>query len=203
MNKQQQLIDYVKSLQGYTKYLMGAKHYNSNNNPQKPHLLDCSGFVKWLFMMLGYTVPDGTYYQWQGSEEVNPNNIKIGDIGIKEYGGIGKYNHIGVYIGNGQWAHCSYSKNGIVIEKTNIFKYIRRFKGISLDNNSSPKNKIKKDDLEMIEQKEFIVNGRKVIMDTIVKNNYNYVKLQDLKEQKALIVDYDKQSKLPIIQSIK
>ena len=45
MKTRQDILKYAKSLIGYTNYLMGAKWYSNNNNPNKPKLLDCSGFI--------------------------------------------------------------------------------------------------------------------------------------------------------------
>ena len=137
MKTRADILNYAKSLIGYTNYKMGAKYYNYNNDVNKPKLLDCSGFVVWAYKMSGFSVPDGTYYQWQNSDEILQNELKIGDIGIKESGGVGMYNHIGIYAGSGQWIHCNYSRNGVTLEKTDIFKYYRRFNNVEFEDDLS------------------------------------------------------------------
>lgn len=53
----------------------------------------------------------------------------------------------------------------------------------------------------MVESKEFIVDGKKIKMDTIFKDNKNYVSLQSLKNSGILLVDYNKEMKIPVIAS--
>lgn len=203
MKTRQDILNYAKSLIDYTNYKMGAKWHNYGNNAKKPKLLDCSGFVVWAYKMAGFNVPDGTYMQWQTSEKVNYKDLQIGDIGIKEAGGVGMYNHIGIYAGDGYWIHCNYSRNGVTLEKTDIFKYCRRFNNVVFedDKQSKPYTQNKKEDDEMIQQKEFIVNNKKTKLETIFKDNKNYVSLQSLKQANILNATYDKEKKIAVITS--
>ena len=222
MKTRQEIITHAKSLIGYTKYLMGAKWHNYNNDPTKPKLLDCSGFVVWAYKMAGFPIPDGTYHQWQASHEISKDELQIGDIGIMGQGGIGTFNHIGIYAGDGKWIHCNYSRNGVTLEKTNTFKYYRRFNNLVFEDNKpqppKPSVKIKDDnktstsksnarirdnkgDDEVIERKDFLVNNKKVKLDTIFKENKNYVSLQSLKDAGVLNASYDKENKIAVITS--
>lgn len=189
------ILKYAKSLIGYTNYKMGAKWYNYGNNAEKPKLLDCSGFVVWAYKMAGFNVPDGTYHQWQNSMEIPQNQLKIGDIGIKEFNGVGMYNHIGIYAGNGLWIHCNFSRNGVTLEKTSVFKYCRRFTNIVFEDDR-PAYKPKIGDDEMIEKGKFIVNGKPIEMDRIMKGDFQFVKLQDLVKAGLIKAEWDNKSKL-------
>ena len=200
MSKREEILNNAKSLIGYTNYKLGAKYYTHNNNKENPKYLDCSGFVVWCYKMSGFNVADGTYYQWQNSKPISKEELKIGDIGIMNKDGIGAYNHVGIYAGDGYWIHCNYRANGVTLEKTNIFKYPRRFKNIvfeddriiSQNDNNKTENTVnttnskKKGDDEMVEKREFIVNGKKMKLDTIFKDSRNYVSLQSLKEANLL-----------------
>lgn len=222
MKTRQEIITHAKSLIGYTKYLMGAKWHNYNNDSTKPRLLDCSGFVVWCYKMAGFSIPDGTYHQWQATYEIPQSQLKVGDIGIKEFNGVGMYNHVGIYAGRGMWIHCNFSRNGVTLEKTNIFKYYRRFNNLVFEDDkpqpSKQTGKIKDDyktstsnpnariqdnkgDDEVIERKDFLVNNKKVKLDTIFKENKNYVSLQSLKEAGVLNASYDKENKIAVITS--
>lgn len=220
MKSRADILKYAKGLIGYTNYKMGAKWHNYGNNAEKPKLLDCSGFVVWAYKMAGFSIPDGTYHQWQNSMEIPKNQLKVGDIGIKEFNGLGMYNHVGIYAGNGLWIHCNFSRNGVTIEKTNVFKYYRRFSNLIFEDDkpqlSKPNGKIKddnkpsttnpnsqnkKEDDEMIVQKEFLVNNKKVKLDTIFKENKNYVSLQSLKDAGVINASYDKENKIAVITS--
>lgn len=195
MKSRQDILKYAKSLIGYTNYKMGAKWYNYGNNAEKPKLLDCSGFVVWCYKMAGFNVPDGTYHQWQNSMEIPKNQLKVGDIGIKEFNGVGMYNHIGIYAGNGLWIHCNFSRNGVTLEKTSVFKYCRRFTNIVFEDDR-PAYKPKIGDDEMIEKGKFIVEGKPVEMDRIMKDNFQFVKLQDLVKAGLIKAEWDNKSKL-------
>lgn len=151
------------------RYKLGAKALP----PAIPIYLDCSGFVRYCYKSAGFNVPDGTYYQWQGSESVSKNDLQIGDIGImKDPATLGKkVNHVGIYVGNGEWMHCNYSRNGITIEKTNIFKHHRRFKNVEFG----------EEGLSYMKTDVVVkMNGKAEKLQLINEAGHKYIKLQDL-----------------------
>ncbi|MDO4721454.1 MAG: glucosaminidase domain-containing protein [Peptostreptococcaceae bacterium] len=129
MVDRKKIVEAGERLIGTTRYKLGAKAAP----PQIPPLLDCSGFVRYCYLAAGVHVPDGTYHQWHGSVPVS--KPKIGDIGIMQDPGKlnGTINHIGMYAGDGYWIHCSYGHDGVRKEKTDIFKYPRRFKDVKFE----------------------------------------------------------------------
>lgn len=113
------------------KYKLGAKAMP----PSIPKVLDCSGFVRYCYKIAGVDIPDGTWYQWHASNSIKVSDLKIGDLGFKHDPGVERgINHIGIYAGDGKWIHCNASRNGITLEKTTIFPYARRIKGVSFTN---------------------------------------------------------------------
>lgn len=112
------------------KYRLGAKAVP----PNIPSHLDCSGFVRYCYLIAGANVKDGTWHQWHDSNSIKLSDLRIGDLGFKQPASSPGINHIGIYAGDGKWIHCNASRNGITLEKTNIFPYIRRFKGINFTN---------------------------------------------------------------------
>lgn len=168
MTKRQKIIETGKKLKLIdVRYKLGAKAIP----PQIPTYLDCSGFVRYCYLAAGLKVPDGTYYQWQGSEPVK--DLQVGDIGIMHDPAKlrKKVNHIGIYVGNGEWMHCNYSRNGITIEKTDIFKHHRRFKNVNFGEERTSYMK-----------KECLVNmnGKSEKLQLIQEEGHKYIKLQDL-----------------------
>lgn len=128
------------------KYKLGAKAMP----PTIPKVLDCSGFVKYCYKIAGVDIPDGTWYQWHASNSIKVSDLKIGDLGFKHDPGVERgINHIGIYAGDGKWIHCNASRNGITLEKTTIFPYARRIKGISFTNVNIKKQE--DDDMPRIE----------------------------------------------------
>ena len=154
--------------------------------------------------MAGFNIADGKYLQWNTSHEVKSNDLKIGDIGIKEHGGLGMYNHIGIYAGDGKWIHCNFSRNGVTLEKTNVFKFYRRFNNVKFEddkqtqkpNTPQVKPQINIGDNEMITKGQFKVDNKVVEIDRILKNNENYVKIQDLVKLGLIKADYDTVTKI-------
>lgn len=213
MKTRQDILIYAKSLLNYTNYKLGAKYYTHNNNQKKPKYLDCSGFVVWCYKMSGFNVADGTYMQWQTSESVLEKELKIGDIGIMKENGTGTYNHVGIYAGDGYWIHCNYSRNGVTLEKTNIFKYPRRFKNIKFDDDTQKdstdkSNTITSDtsksevDKEMVKMIQIESNGKVPTVNAINKDGNYYVKLRDLDKLGLLKVDYNQATKRPIVNKV-
>jgi len=213
MKTRQDILIYAKSLLNYTNYKLGAKYYTHNNNQKKPKYLDCSGFVVWCYKMSGFNVADGTYMQWQTSESVLEKELKIGDIGIMKENGTGTYNHVGIYAGDGYWIHCNYSRNGVTLEKTNIFKYPRRFKNIKFDDDkqkdsTDKSNTITSDtsksevDKEMVKMIQIESNGKVPTVNAINKDGNYYVKLRDLDKLGLLKVDYNQATKRPIVNKV-
>ena len=213
MKTRQDILIYAKSLLNYTNYELGAKYYTHNNNQKKPKYLDCSGFVVWCYKMSGFNVADGTYMQWQTSESVLEKELKIGDIGIMKENGTGTYNHVGIYAGDGYWIHCNYSRNGVTLEKTNIFRYPRRFKNIKFDDDkqkdsTDKSNTITSDtsksevDKEMVKMIQIESNGKVPTVNAINKDGNYYVKLRDLDKLGLLKVDYNQATKRPIVNKV-
>lgn len=168
MTKRQKIIETGKKLKLIdVRYKLGAKAIP----PQIPTYLDCSGFVRYCYLAAGLKIPDGTYYQWNCSEPVK--DLQIGDIGIMKSPAElhGKVNHIGIYVGDGKWMHCNYSRNGITIEKTNIFKHHRRFKNVDFGEEQT--NYMKKECLVNM-------NGKSEKLQLIQEEGHKYIKLQDL-----------------------
>lgn len=178
------IVDTGKSLVGKVRYRLGAKAMP----PGIPAFLDCSGFVRYCYRAAGVTVPDGTYYQWHSSEPMEKNELQPGDLGfLEDPAKVSGINHIGIYAGNGYWMHCNYSRNGVTIEITNLFKHYRRFKGVSFQTQNQKED-------EVVTKTKMKVNGKMVEVDRILKDNQNYVKLDDLRRM-GLKVMYDANTK--------
>ena len=188
MTKRQKIIETGKMLKSKgVKYKLGAKSIP----PNIPTYLDCSGFVRYCYLAAGLKVPDGTYYQWQGSKPVKA--LQIGDIGIMEDPSKlnGKVNHVGIYVGDGKWMHCNSSRNGITLEKTNIFKYPRRFDG--LEEKTEKKGRVKK----MINVK---INGKTVKLDGFEEKDINYVSIREISELLGKTVEWNEKENTVVIK---
>lgn len=106
-----------------------------SNGKQKG--LDCSGYVQWVFRTAGY---DESVWKPIGStsailtnaQPISEEELQPGDLGLLHTGGKGT-NHVGIYLGDGYYIHCSSSAGTVTISKPK-FTVFRRVKGIDEGN---------------------------------------------------------------------
>lgn len=133
------LLTNASSLIGRVPYLWGGKPNKAGYdntwftiNPEgKQRGLDCSGFVAWSFLSSGYSNWQSLYSTSQilsSQEEISKDEIKPGDLGLLNRGE--SVNHVGIYIGDGYFIHCSSSKNTVTISKF-PFTVFKRVAGVS------------------------------------------------------------------------
>lgn len=146
--QRRQLIEVAKTLVGQVPYQWGGKPkqpgYDTNwwqfNEDNEQIGLDCSGFVQWAYMTVGYKqeiygkIGSTTGIMNSGLPEVAKEELQIGDIGVK----IGvPANHAGIYAGqiNGKdmWIHCTSTAHTVVIGEFNFQKF---YSPVSLIENS-------------------------------------------------------------------
>lgn len=112
---------------------------SESSGQMKPYGLDCSGFVSWAFIQLGYDfgemetlLGNGTWNQWDRSADIAYNDIRVGDVAFMNRYPTDQGNHIGICIGfleNGEpvFAHCSSSYDNVVVTtRGTAFNYARR-----------------------------------------------------------------------------
>lgn len=132
-----QLIDRAASLIGLVPYEWGGKAekpgYDTSwwtiDGTGRQKGLDCSGFVQWALMSAGFDesvwknmVSTGAILSHTAS--ITEEELVPGDLGLLNNGqGI---NHVGIYLGNGMWIHCSSGERTVVAEKTGMFRIYKR-----------------------------------------------------------------------------
>ncbi len=118
--KANEVIAYAKTLLGKP-YVWGA---------QGPNSFDCSGFTYYVFKnKAGITLPRNSAVQSKYGTYVSRSNIKGGDLLFFDTNGSnnGAVSHVGLYIGNGQMIHASYSQRKIVTVSINNSYYQNAF----------------------------------------------------------------------------
>lgn len=93
--------------------------------------LDCSGYVQWCFRenilfnlnKIGNLV--STSEILRTTTPITKDNLQPGDLGLLTSEKAGVINHVGIYLGNDYWIHCSSGRKTVVIEQTDMFKVFR------------------------------------------------------------------------------
>ncbi|MFF2889879.1 C40 family peptidase [Paenibacillus sp. NPDC057967] len=89
---------------------------------------DCSGFTSYVFNKMGIDLPRRSSDQAGAGTKVAKTDLQPGDLVFfdtsgKNNGGI---SHVGIYVGDGNFAHASTSK-GVIIEKLDSSYYKPRY----------------------------------------------------------------------------
>lgn len=102
-----------RGLIGRTTYIFGA---GRNDNDIAKGYFDCSSFIHYIFacsgVQLGQRDSVSTYSLIVMGTVVDKANLQPGDLIF--FNTVGVNTHVGIYIGNGQFMHCS-SSSGVVI----------------------------------------------------------------------------------------
>lgn len=156
--EQRSIIRVAISLYGRVPYQWGGKAHHAGydntwwtfdeSGEQKG--LDCSGYVQWVYMTAGYD-PDITNAMLstttiiQNFEDITENQLEPGDFGLLNYGEV--TNHVGIYIGDGYFIHCSSGANTVTIDKF-PFRYFKRVQ-------KNPKNTLTNNTISDYDQIKF------------------------------------------------
>jgi cell wall-associated NlpC family hydrolase len=88
---------------------------------------DCSGLVFHIFAALGLPVPHSSYAQYQAGAAVSREELAPGDLVFFRTYSPGP-SHVGIYVGENQFVHASYSR-GVVVSSIDEPYFRDRFIG--------------------------------------------------------------------------
>lgn len=71
---------------------------------------DCSGFTRYVYSKMGINLPRVSSEQFHKGVSVPKSQLKAGDLVFFKIKGNNIVSHVGVYVGNGKFAHASSSK---------------------------------------------------------------------------------------------
>lgn len=105
-----------------------------------PNSFDCSGFTLFIYKeYYGYKLPHSSSSMSKLGTYVEKENLKFGDLVFFTTDRSGNVNHVGVYIGNGEFIHASSAKDKVMISPLNkgfydeVYKWGKRFFWFFLD----------------------------------------------------------------------
>jgi len=71
---------------------------------QSPTGFDCSGLIHYAYLRAGKSVPRTTGQLWNSTANVSRSEMRVGDLLF--FSIDGKMQHVGMYIGEGQFVHA-------------------------------------------------------------------------------------------------
>ncbi|MCM3130905.1 MULTISPECIES: C40 family peptidase [unclassified Paenibacillus] len=113
-SKMDKVIDSAKG----TEYKYGGTTLNG---------FDCSGFTMYVFDKLGIDLPHQSGSQYKMGKSVSRSEMRPGDLVFFNTSGKG-VSHVGIFVGEGKFAHASSSK-GVIISKLDESYYEKRYIG--------------------------------------------------------------------------
>lgn len=90
---------------------------NSWREGKKGGALDCSSLIQGAYAKIGVKIPRVTYDQWKVGQAVGANDLRPGDAVFFNMGKRGP-NHVGLYIGNGQFIEAP--RTGLQVRISNL-----------------------------------------------------------------------------------
>ena len=110
----QQIIETAKKYLGVP-YVWGGS---------TPKGFDCSGFVQYVFMHHGISLPRTSSQQYKVGTYIKRADLKPGDLVFFGTTGV---SHLGIYIGDNQFIHASSSKGVIITSLSNSYWAVRYY----------------------------------------------------------------------------
>lgn len=92
-----------------------------------PNTFDCSGFTSYLYKQYGVTLPRTSYSQGSYGTYVDKSQLLPGDIVCFSNRSDRRINHVGIYVGEGQFIHASTSSRGVVKDSLSSSYYERNY----------------------------------------------------------------------------
>jgi lipoprotein Spr len=104
------VISLAKSYRGKVSYDWGTRNTSRL-------IFDCSSFTQFIFAKVGVNLKWGTALQKKQGSAVSKSKLAKGDLVFFDTVGSnnGVINHVGIYMGNGQFIHNTPSVDGIAI----------------------------------------------------------------------------------------
>jgi cell wall-associated NlpC family hydrolase len=108
------------------KYFKGGRYVWGGTTPEG---FDCSGYVQYLYKKHHIDLPRTAWEQSKIGREVNPDELKKGDLlfFLTDRKRNIPITHVGIYIGGGEFIHAASRKKGIIISPLTHGSYARTF----------------------------------------------------------------------------
>lgn len=103
----------MSSLYEFASAQMGKKYVWASDGPDT---FDCSGFTMYVYKnALGVSLPHSSKTQSTMGTKVSKDELVQGDLVFFDTDKDGDVSHVGMYIGNGNFIHCSSAKKKVMV----------------------------------------------------------------------------------------
>jgi len=101
------------------KSYMGRVSYDYGTRNASRLIFDCSSFTQFVFGKAGVELKWGTKHQKKQGSAVSKHNLRQGDLVFFDTIGANNrsINHVGIYMGGGQFIHNTPSKDGLAVNR--------------------------------------------------------------------------------------
>lgn len=120
MTSGQDIVDFAKKSLG-VKYVWGGTDLQNG--------VDCSGLLQSVFAHFGINIPRVTYNQINAGAPVGMSDLRVGDLIFFDPAKDGQPDHVGMYIGGGQFIHAPHTGDVVKISNLSDSYYADRFMG--------------------------------------------------------------------------
>lgn len=104
---------------GTAKQYIGVKYVWGGTTPSG---FDCSGYMKYVYAKHGITLPRVSRDQYNVGQPVSYSNLKPADLVFFSLDGDKVTDHVGMYIGSGQFIHASSTKGVMISTMSSYWK---------------------------------------------------------------------------------
>ncbi len=111
-----------QAIADFAMQFLGCSYVYGGSSPSG---FDCSGLVYYVYGSFGYCLNRGATGQLQNGREVALEELRAGDLVFFGYGS--RADHVGIYLGNGQFIHAENSGTGVVISSLVEGYYVGRY----------------------------------------------------------------------------
>jgi cell wall-associated NlpC family hydrolase len=80
-----------------------------------PAGFDCTGFVMWVFGQFNLSLPHNEAGQLESGESIAADDLKPGDVVVFANTYRRGLSHVGIYVGDGQFAHAADESHGVML----------------------------------------------------------------------------------------
>ena len=106
------VVNTAKEYLGKVSYTFGADNVEGGS-------ADCSSFTQYVYKKNGYSIGRDTTAQLSNTQKVEKSDLQAGDLVFFQGTYRKGVSHVGIYIGNNEFIHCSSKAKNVIVSSLN------------------------------------------------------------------------------------